>query len=35
MNTKAAINVIKPKVFSAPPPSAKDKAAKIKVETAT
>lgn len=33
MNTKAAVNVIKPKVFSSPP-SAKDKAAKVKIETA-
>lgn len=29
LNTKSAMNVIKPKVFSAPPPSAKDKAAKV------
>jgi hypothetical protein len=33
MNTKAAVNVIKPKVFSSPPSSAKDKAAKVKIET--
>ncbi len=32
MNTKAAVNVIKPKVFSAPP-STKDKAAKVKLDT--
>jgi hypothetical protein len=31
MNTKAAVNVFKPKVFSAPP-SAKDKAAKVKID---
>jgi hypothetical protein len=33
MNTKVAVNVLKPKIYSAPP-SAKDKAAKMKVEAA-
>jgi hypothetical protein len=32
MNTKVAVNVLKPKIYSAPP-SAKDKAAKLKAET--
>ena len=32
MNTKAAVNVYKPKIFSAPP-STKDKLNKVKVET--
>ena len=32
MNTKAAVNVIKPKIFSAPP-STKDKAGKVKIDT--
>jgi hypothetical protein len=32
MNSKASMNVIKPKVFSAPP-SAKVKAAKIKLDS--